>query len=47
MHKIFFCNAKFLGFADGIKVLSPQSLVYFMDWKFRLAKEKYEGNTML
>ncbi len=29
------------GFADSIKVLSPQSLVDFMAWKFRLAKEKY------
>lgn len=29
------------GFADSIKVLSPQSLVDFMGWKFRLAKELY------
>ena len=29
------------GFSDGIKVLSPQSLVDFMGWKFRLAKEMY------
>jgi predicted DNA-binding transcriptional regulator YafY len=34
---------EFFGFADTVKVLSPQSLVDFMHWKFRLAKEKYEG----
>lgn len=33
---------EFLGFADTIKVLSPQSLVDFMAWKFRLAKERYQ-----
>ncbi len=32
------------GFSDGIKVLSPQSLVDFMGWKFRLAKEMYNNN---
>lgn len=32
---------EFLGFADAIKILSPQSLVDFMAWKFKLAKEKY------
>lgn len=32
---------EFFGFADTIKVLSPQSLVDFMGWKFRLAKERY------
>lgn len=29
------------GFANSIKVLSPQSLVDFLSWKFRLAKELY------
>ena len=33
---------EFFGYADTIKILSPQSLVDFMEWKFRLAKEKYE-----
>ncbi|MDR1557828.1 MAG: WYL domain-containing protein, partial [Tannerellaceae bacterium] len=33
---------EFFGFVDTIKVLSPQSLVDFMGWKFRLAKERYE-----
>lgn len=32
---------EFFGYADTIKVLSPQSLVDFMGWKFRLAKERY------
>lgn len=32
---------EFFGFADTIKVLSPQSLVDFMGWKLRLAKERY------
>jgi predicted DNA-binding transcriptional regulator YafY len=32
------------GFANGIKVLSPLSLVDFMRWKFRLAKEMYNQN---
>ncbi|WP_242047142.1 helix-turn-helix transcriptional regulator [Dysgonomonas sp. HGC4] len=32
---------EFFGFADTIKILSPQSLVDFMAWKFRLAKERY------
>jgi len=31
------------GFADSIKVLSPQSLVDFMAWKFRLAHKMYNG----
>lgn len=34
---------EFFGFVDTIKIVSPQSLVDFMHWKFRLAKEKYEG----
>lgn len=33
---------EFFGYANTIKVLSPQSLVDFMRWKFRLAKERYE-----
>ncbi|MBF0649278.1 WYL domain-containing protein [Dysgonomonas sp. GY75] len=33
---------EFFGYVDTIKVLSPQSLVEFMGWKFRLAKERYE-----
>ena len=33
---------EFFGFVDTIKILSPQSLVDFMGWKYRLAKEKYE-----
>ncbi|NDV67369.1 YafY family protein [Dysgonomonas sp. 25] len=32
---------EFFGYADTIKILSPQSLVDFMAWKFRLAKERY------
>lgn len=32
---------EFFGYADTIKVLSPQTLVDFMAWKFRLAKERY------
>jgi predicted DNA-binding transcriptional regulator YafY len=35
---------EFFGFVDTVKVLFPQSLVDFMHWKFRLAKEKYEEN---
>ncbi|MDU1891809.1 MAG: WYL domain-containing protein [Dysgonomonas sp.] len=31
----------FFGFAESIKVLSPQSLTDFMGWKLRLAKELY------
>lgn len=33
----------FFGFAEGIKILSPQHLVDFMRWKFRLAKESYQN----
>lgn len=33
---------EFFGFADTIKILTPQSLVDFMRWKYRLAKERYE-----
>lgn len=33
---------EFFGYADTIKILSPQSLVDFMGWRFRLAKERYE-----
>lgn len=33
---------EFFGFADTIKVLSPQSLADFMAWKLRLAAEKYK-----
>lgn len=32
---------EFFGFVDTIKILSPQSLVDFMGWKYRLAKELY------
>lgn len=32
---------EFFGFVDTVKVLSPQSLVDFMRWKFRLAEERY------
>lgn len=32
---------EFFGYVDTIKILSPQSLVDFMAWKFKLAKEKY------
>lgn len=33
---------EFFGYVDTIKILSPSSLVDFMQWKFRAAKEKYE-----
>ena len=33
---------EFFGFADTIKILSPQSLADFMRWKFRLARERYD-----
>jgi len=33
---------EFFGYANTIKVLSPPSLVDFMRWKFRLAKERYD-----
>lgn len=33
---------EFFGYADTIKILSPQSLVDFMAWKFRLAGENYK-----
>ncbi len=33
---------EFLGFADTIKILSPQSLVDFMSWKYKLAKDLYK-----
>lgn len=32
---------EFFGYVDTIKILSPQSLVDFMAWKFRLAKNLY------
>lgn len=35
---------EFFGYADTIKILSPQSLVDFIGWKFRLAKERYKDN---
>lgn len=35
---------EFFGYADTIKVLSPQSLVDFMGWKFRLARERYNND---
>ena len=35
---------EFFGYADTIKILSPKSLVDFMGWKFRLAKERYNEN---
>lgn len=34
-------QCEFFGYADTIKILSPQSLVDFMGWKFRLAKDLY------
>lgn len=34
-------HREIFGFANSIKVLSPQSLVDFLGWKFRLAKELY------
>lgn len=34
---------EFFGFADTLKVLSPQSLVDFMKWKFKAAKELYKN----
>lgn len=34
-------HREIFGFANSIKVLSPQSLVDFLSWKFRLAKELY------
>lgn len=33
---------EFFGYTDTIKILSPQSLVDFMAWKFRLAKKRYD-----
>lgn len=36
---------EFFGYADTIKILSPKSLVDFMGWKFRLAKERYQDNS--
>lgn len=36
---------EFFGYADTIEILSPQSLVDFMGWKFRLAKERYQDNS--
>lgn len=36
---------EFFGYADTIKILSPQSLVDFMGWKFKLAKERYQDNS--
>lgn len=36
---------EFFGYADTIKIHSPQSLVDFMGWKFRLAKERYQDNS--
>lgn len=35
---------EFFGYADTIKVLSPQSLVDFMAWKLRLARERYNND---
>ena len=32
---------EFFGYVDTIKILSPQSLVDFMAWKFRVAQERY------
>ena len=32
---------EFFGYVDNIKILSPQSLVDFMAWKFRAAQERY------
>ena len=36
---------EFFGFADTVRVLSPQALVDFMKWKFRLAKERYQEDS--
>ncbi|NDV80725.1 YafY family protein [Bacteroides sp. 51] len=33
---------EFFGFVDTIRILSPQSLVDFMQWKYKLARERYE-----
>jgi len=35
---------EFFGYANTIKILSPQSLVDFMGWKFRLAKDRYKSD---
>ena len=35
---------EFFGYVDTIKILSPQYLVDFMGWKFKLAKERYQGD---
>ena len=35
---------EFFGYVDTIKILSPQSLVDFIAWKLRLAKEQYESD---
>jgi predicted DNA-binding transcriptional regulator YafY len=37
---------EFFGYADTIKILSPQPLVDFMGWKFRLANERYQNNSV-
>jgi len=33
---------EFLGFADTIKIIAPQSLADFMHWKFKLASQLYQ-----
>lgn len=38
---------EFFGYADTIKILSPQFLVDFMGWKFRLAKERYDRDDIV
>lgn len=38
-------HREFFGYVDTIKILSPKSLVDFMGWKFRLAKERYQDNS--
>lgn len=37
---------EFFGFVDTIKILSPQSLVDFMAYKFKLAKENYNKQSI-
>jgi len=34
---------EFFGFVDAIKILEPQSLVDFMSWKYKKAKELYDS----
>ena len=38
---------EFFGFADSIRILSPQSLVNFMNNKLKFAVKRYESDTEL